>query len=51
MLTIEQTAAFIVSLFHPTEDTTADSNYTVPEIGGNSNTACSALSFAVLAKI
>jgi hypothetical protein len=32
MLTIEQTAAFIVSLFHPTEDTTADSNYTVPEI-------------------
>ncbi|CAD6219473.1 unnamed protein product [Miscanthus lutarioriparius] len=33
------------------EDTTADSNYTMPEIGSNSSTACSALPFAVLAKL
>jgi len=43
MLTIEQTA-ILVSLFHPTEDRTTDGNYTMPEIGGNSSIACSALS-------
>lgn len=52
MLTIEQTAAFVISLYHPTEDTTNDSKvHSVPEIGGNSSTACATLSFAVLAKL